>query len=55
MYWKLFTPNFIGIAHLYDEYEAKYIWTNVAVSHVLHYFRDALVEYVSQALTYVGI
>jgi len=41
MYWTLFTPNFIGIAHLYNEYEAKYIWTNVAVSHVLRYFCDA--------------
>jgi len=44
MYWTLFTPNFIGIAHLYDEYEAKYIWTNVAVSHMLCYFCDAQVD-----------
>jgi len=44
MYRKLFLPNFIGIRHLYDEHEAKYIRTNVAVSRALRYFRDVRVS-----------
>ena len=44
MYRKLFLPNFIGIRHLYDKHEAKYIRTNVAVSRALRYFRDARVR-----------